>query len=87
MDVQNAFLYSDLLKEVYMQLFLNFPRQRNTFMECRLNKSLNGLKQAYIASFRNFPLLSNKMSFINLKLTIHSLQRSLEKISQPCSSI
>ena len=44
MDVQNAFLYDDLLEEVYIQLPFGLHWQGETLMVRRLNKSLYGLK-------------------------------------------
>ncbi|XP_075074566.1 uncharacterized protein LOC142162148 [Nicotiana tabacum] len=45
MDVHNAFLQGDLYEEVYMKLPQAFRRQGET-KDCKLIKSLHGLKQA-----------------------------------------
>ncbi|GAA0172403.1 transmembrane signal receptor [Lithospermum erythrorhizon] len=45
MDVHNAFLYGDLLEEVYMKLPLGFEQGKEG-KACRLRKSLYGMKQA-----------------------------------------
>ncbi|GJR12265.1 ribonuclease H-like domain-containing protein [Tanacetum coccineum] len=43
-DINNAFLYGDLSKDVYMTLPLSFDTDKSKV--CKLNKSLYGLKQA-----------------------------------------
>ena len=54
LDVRNAFLYSDLLEDVYMTQPQGFvhPNFANHF--CKLNKSFDGLKQASHAQFYKF---------------------------------
>nr|GFC10101.1 ribonuclease H-like domain-containing protein [Tanacetum cinerariifolium] len=44
LDINNAFLYGDLSKDVCMTLSLGFDNQKGKV--CKLNKSLYGLKQA-----------------------------------------
>jgi Reverse transcriptase (RNA-dependent DNA polymerase) len=44
LDVKNAFLYGDLMEEVYMEIPLDFGTTQTMGKICRLKKSLYGLK-------------------------------------------
>ncbi|GKA00552.1 retrovirus-related pol polyprotein from transposon TNT 1-94 [Tanacetum coccineum] len=60
LDVNNAFLYFDLCKDVYMTLPPGFS-SNNDNVVCNLNKSLHGFKQAlkqYNANFKKQATLS-----------------------------
>lgn len=48
-DVNNLFLYGDLLEEVYMDSLLGFPTEDGKV--CELKKALYGLKQSPRAWF------------------------------------
>jgi hypothetical protein len=43
MDVKNVFLHRDILEDIYMEQSPGFIE--DSFLVCRLNKSLYGLKQ------------------------------------------
>ena len=54
LDIKNAFLYGDLVKEVYMEQPSSFVAQGEIGRVCRLCKSLNGLKQSPRTWFGKF---------------------------------
>lgn len=58
MDVHNAFLHSDLGKDVsiYMKIPLGHPATSSDKV-CKLKKSLYGLRQHLIVGLQNFPWL------------------------------
>jgi len=62
LDVQNAFLHSSLHEEVYMDLPPELRRQGENSV-CRLNKSLNGLKQASRNWFSTFSDVIQKAGY------------------------
>ena len=54
LDIKNAFLYGDLVKEVYMEQPSSFVAQGEIGRVCHLCKSLNGLKQSPRSWFGKF---------------------------------
>jgi hypothetical protein len=61
-DVKNAFLNGDLLKEVYIQPPPSYPDSHNQV--CRLRRALYGLKQAPRAWFAKFSSVVAQQGFI-----------------------
>ena len=45
-DIKNVFLHSILDEEIYMKQPPGFVAQEESELDCRLKKSLNGLKQS-----------------------------------------
>jgi hypothetical protein len=73
MDVKNAFLYDDLYKEIYMEKPQGF--MQDSYLVCRLKKSLYGLKQvlrAWYAKMDSY-LLSQKFVCCKSDLNVYML--------------
>ena len=60
LDIKNAFLYGDLVEEVYMEQPLGFVTQGESCLVCRLRRSLYGLKQSPRAWFGRFSSVVQK---------------------------
>jgi hypothetical protein len=69
LDVSNAFLHENLLKEVYIEQFQGFVDSQFPNHVCRLHKSLYGLKQAPRAWFTNYLRLLRILGLSNLQWT------------------
>ena len=54
LDIKNAFLHGDLVKEAYMEQSFGFVAQGEFGLVCRLHCSLYGLKQSIRAWFGRF---------------------------------
>jgi hypothetical protein len=65
MDVKNAFLHGDLFEEIYMeqpQVFM-----QDSYLVCRLKKSLYGLKQATRAWYAKMDSYLLSQNFVHCK--------------------
>ena len=60
LDIKNAFLHVDLIKEVYMGQPPGFVAQGDSSLVCRLRRSLYGLKQSPQAWFDCFSSVVQK---------------------------
>src|SRR4051812_32810132 len=62
LDVQNALLYGDLTKAVFMEQPPRYVVQGEKIV-CSLKKAIYGLKQSYRAWFEKFSDIASKRSF------------------------
>jgi hypothetical protein len=65
MDVNNAFIYSDLSEEIYMEQPQGF--MQDSSLVCRLKKSLYGLKQALRAWYAKMESYLFSQNFVHCK--------------------
>ena len=54
LDIKNAFLYGDLIEEVYMEQLPGFVAQGEPHLVCKLKQAIYGLKQSPRAWFDKF---------------------------------
>jgi hypothetical protein len=69
MDVKNAFLHGDISEEIYMEQHQGF--MHNSYLVCRLKKSLNGLKQASRAWYSKMDSYLFSQNFVRCKLELN----------------
>ncbi|RDX94926.1 hypothetical protein CR513_22637, partial [Mucuna pruriens] len=63
MDVKSTFLNDDLTKKVYMKQHEGFSSSDGEHLECKLNKSIYGLKQASRQCYLKFHKVITSFSF------------------------
>ena len=72
LDIKNAFLYGDLVEEVYMEQPPGFVAQGESGLVCKLRRSLYGLKQSPRAWFSRFSSVVQEFGMIR-STTDHSV--------------
>ena len=63
MDVKTTFLNGELEEEIYMKQPKEFSLSTGDHLVCKLNKSINGLKQASRQWYLKFPKVITSFSF------------------------
>jgi hypothetical protein len=69
MDVKIEFLHGDISKEIYMEKPQGF--MQDSYMVCRLKKSLYGLKQDLRAWYENMDSYLMSRNFVHCKLDLN----------------
>ena len=72
LDIKNAFLYGDLVEEVYMEQPPGFVAKGESGLVCKLRRSLYGLKQSPRAWFSRFSSVVQEFGMIR-STTDHSV--------------
>ena len=72
LDIKNAFLYGDLVEEVYMEQPPGFVAQGESGLVCSLCRSLYGLKQSIRPWFGRFSFVVQEFSMLR-STTDHSV--------------
>ena len=72
LDIKNAFLYSDLANEVYMEQPPGFVAQGKSGLVCRIRRSLYGLTQSPRAWFGRFSSVVQEFN-MNRSTSDHSV--------------
>ena len=65
LNISNAFLYSDLAEQVYMEQPLGYVAQGESSMVCLLKKAIYGLKQSPRAWFQKFSQFLFSYGFVS----------------------
>ena len=78
MDVKTVFLHGSLDEELYMLQLEGFPIPGKEFLVCKLQRSLNGLKQALHLWYKKFDsfMLSNGFNRITADPCLHMKKKT-----------